>query len=165
MARRALVLLSVFLLALVALGGPRAGGREEQPEQFKLLVVDETRSFAASMAVELFARAVRRTGLFDLAARSVSVASSFDDPLRGQRPDRRYDIIVIVPRGVEDGTVNQVWIATRPFPEISLELRQAVALIKGIVNSGAQGRLRAVDVTDDALPGIFATIFIREGWL
>lgn len=165
MAKKALVVSSLLLVLSIAWGGLSLRGQEEEPARFQLLLVDETRSFTASMAVELFARALKRTGLFDLSAKAVEVDSSFADPLQGREPDRRYDIIIIVPRGVEDGTVAQIWVVTRPFPEVSEGLRRAVALIKEIVNSGSQGRLRAVDVTEDAIPGIFATLFIREGWL
>lgn len=165
MAKKAFWLSILLLLLFSAWGGPGLRGQEEQPARFQLLIADETTSFTASMAVELLARALKRTGLFDLSARIADVDSSFADPLRGQQPEKRYDIIIIVPRGVQDGTVRQVWIVTRPFHEVSEGLRTAVALIKEIVNGGAQGRLTAVDVTEDAIPAIFATLFIREGWL
>lgn len=165
MAKKAFWVSSLLLLLFSAWGGLGLRGQEEQPARFQLLIVDETTSFTASMGVELFARALKRTGLFDLSARIADVDSSFADPLRGQEPDRRYDIIIIVPRGIEDDTVRQIWIVTRPFHEISEGLRSTVALIKEIVNSGSQGRLTAVDITDDGIPGIFATLFIREGWL
>ncbi|MGQ9477337.1 MAG: hypothetical protein ACUVRH_02455 [Candidatus Bipolaricaulia bacterium] len=141
--------------------GPGPGGGPP----FQLLIVDETGTFASSMRVEVLARALKRTGLFALSARVVKVESSFADPLQGLEPDKRYDLIVIVPRGIDDRTVRQVWIATRPFPEISEELRSAVAMVKAIADKIFTGVAEAVDVTEDAIPGLFATIFIKEGWL
>jgi hypothetical protein len=158
------LLIPLFLL-LIDWGALSGLGQEEQPQRFQLLIVDETKSFVASMGVELFARTVRRTGLFDLSAKIVDVDSSFANPLQGEEPDRRYDVIVIVPRGIDDDSIREIWIATRPFSEISGELRNAVALIKEIVNRVPQARIRAVDVTEDLIPGFFATVFIREGWL
>ncbi len=160
-----LVLLIPLLLLLIGWGALNGRGQEEQSQRFQLLIVDETRSFTASMGVELFARALKRTGFLEVSAKIVDVDSSFAYPLQGQEPDRRYDIIIIIPRGIEDGRVRQIWIVTRPFNEISEGLRRAVATIKEIVNRAPQGGLRAVDVTDDAIPGLFATLFIRGGWL
>ncbi len=34
-----------------------------------------------------------------------------------------------------------------------------------IANKVFQGAAEAVDVAEDLIPGFFATIFIREGWL
>jgi hypothetical protein len=163
-------LLAVLVLALLlSIGGSAIGSfaqdQGQGEERFNLLIVDETRTFSSSMCVEVLARAVKRTGLFDLSAKIIDVSSSFDDPLQGKEPDRQYDVVLIVPKGIDDGTVKQLWIATRPFTEISEELRGAVGTIKEIANGIFRGAAEAVDVTDDLIPGYFATIFIKEGWL
>jgi hypothetical protein len=166
--KRSIVLLALAALVLIgcwALGVSSPARAQEGGPPFKLLIVDETRTFANSMRVEVLARALKRTGLFALSARIVEVESSFADPLQGLEPDRRYDLILILPRGLDDRTVRQIWLVTRPFPEIPQELRGAVAMVKPITNKIFTGIAEAVDVTEDAIPGIFATIFIREGWL
>jgi hypothetical protein len=164
---RLLPILILTLLLLVG-GSASSGWAQDQGQgelQFKLLIVDETRTFSSSMRVEVLARAIIRTALFDLSAKLIEVGSSYDDPLQGEEPDRQYDVILIVPRGIDDGTVKQLWIATRPFTEVSEELRDAVAQLKEIADGIFQGAAEAVDVAEDLLPGYFATIFIREGWL
>ena len=161
-------LLVVLVLALLLLlGGSVTNGlaQDRGEEQFKLLIVDETRTFSSSMRVEVLARALIRTELFELSARIVKVSSSFEDPLQGEEPDQQYDVILIVPRGIDDGTVKQIWIATRPFPELDEGLRGAVGTIKEIADGIFRGAAEAVDVPDDLIPGYFAAIFIREGWL
>jgi len=159
----------VFLVSIMLLliGGAVIAvlGQEEGPQKFNLLIVDETRTFGSSIRVEVFARAIKRTELFDLSAKIIDVSSSYDDPLQGEEPDKRYDVVLIVPTGIDDGTVKQIWIATRPFPEISEELRGAVGTIKEMANGIFRGAAKAVDVTDDLIPGYFATLFIKEGWL
>jgi len=152
-------------MVMLLLGWGALSGLSQEPFKFKLLVVDETKTFASSIRVELLARAIKRTGLFELSAKIVDVGSSFANPLQGEKPDKRYEIIIIVPRGIDDGTVRQVWISTRPFTEISEELRSAVTVIKEIANGISQGMAKAVDVTEDLIPGYFATLFIKEGWL
>lgn len=160
------VALSLVLLLLIGFGALGGFGQEgEQQERFKLLIVDETVTFNSSIRVEVFARATKRTGLFDLSARIVQVDSSFVDPLRGEEPDKRYEVILIVPRGIDEGTVKQVWVVTNPPRQISSQLWQAVGLLKEIADGVLQGAATAVDVTEDLIPGYFATIFGREGWL
>lgn len=167
--KKALVLLALAIVLLVGWAAFGVSGSAQAQDQggppFKLLIVDETRTFAISMRVELLARALKRTGLFDLSAKVVEVESSFVDPLQGLEPDQRYDLILIVPRGLDDWTVRQLWLVTRPFNEVSPGLIQAVGVVKGLVAQVSQGLTAAVDVTEDAIPGIFATIFIRKGWL
>lgn len=169
--KKALVLLALAIVLLVGWVAPCGSAQAQGQDRgqggppFKLLIVDETRTFAISMRVELLARALKRTGLFDLSAKVVEVESSFVDPLQGLEPDQRYDLILIVPRGLDDWTVRQLWLVTRPFNEVSPGLIQAVGVVKGLVAQVSQGLTAAVDVTEDAIPGIFATIFIRKGWL
>lgn len=164
---------AIAILALIALLGGWAAfsvsdsvqGQDQGGPPFKLLIVDETRTFVVSMRLELLARALKRTGLFALSTRVVEVDSSFADPLQGLEPDQRYDLILIAPRGLDDRTVRQLWIVTRPFNEVSPGLIQAVSALKRLVAQLSQGLVAAVDVTEDAIPAIFATIFIRRGWL
>lgn len=170
MSRKTLLTFILMLIltgwaAALALGENASTHQRANAFPFTLLIVDESRTFGSSIRVEVLARAINRTGLFDLSARIVEVDSSFADPLQGLEPDRRYDAILIVPRGIDDHTVRQLWIATRPLSQVSAELRQAVGLLKEIANKVFQDAAEAVDVTDDLIPGFFATIFIREGWL
>lgn len=162
-----MVILALAALSLVGWVAPSgsAQDRDQGGPPFKLLIVDETRTFASSMRVEVLARALKRTGLFNLSAKVVEVESSFVDPLQGLEPDRRYDLILIIPRGLDDQTVRQLWLVTRPFPELSPALRSAVALAKAVSDKIFTRVAEAVDVTDDLIPGFFATLFIREGWL
>ncbi|MFQ6034151.1 MAG: hypothetical protein ACE5KR_04745 [Candidatus Bipolaricaulia bacterium] len=154
-------------IALLLIGGAviAALGQEEGAQKFNLLIVDETRTFGSSIRVEVLARVLLKTGLFELSAKIVEVPSSFADPLQGLEPDKRYDLILVVPQGIDDGTVKQIWVATRPFPELDEELRGAVGTVKEIANGIFRGAATAVGVTDDLIPGYFAAIFIREGWL
>jgi len=159
-------LLAVLALLLLLGGSVTNGFAQDRGEaQFKLLIVDETRTFSSSMRVEVLARVLIRTELFELSAKIIEVGSSYDDPLRDEEPDQQYDVVLIVPVGIDDGTVKQLWIATRPFTEISEELRGAVGMIKEIADGIFRGAAEGLDVTDDLIPGYFAAIFIREGWL
>lgn len=169
MTQRALILAAVLATLLVLIlptGSPGWGlTAEEHGERFALLIVDETKTFSSSIRVQVLASLLNKSGQFELSARFVDVPSSFADPLQGLEPDRRYDLILIIPRGIDDGTVRQLWVVSRPFHEISEGLREAIALLKQLAGRVFTGAAEAVDVTDDLIPGYFATLFIREGWL
>ena len=171
MTQRALILAAVLATLLVLIlptgspGWDLTPEGQDQGERFALLIVDETKTFSSSIRVQVLASLLNKSGQFELSARFVDVPSSFADPLQGLEPDRRYDLILIIPRGIDDGTVRQLWVVSRPFHEISEGLREAIALLKQLAGRVFTGAAEAVDVTDDLIPGYFATLFIREGWL
>lgn len=152
-------------MLLIALGAAPLAA-QQTPSPVELLIVDETQTFQGSLLVNLLAATLKLTGLFNIDARFVTVSSSFDDPLGLNPTERRYELILIVPRGVEQGTLRQLWIASCPITHATRpEILQGIQVIQELISEGSQGRIEAVGVRDDAIPGIFATIFERNGWL
>jgi hypothetical protein len=133
-----------------------------QERRISLLIVDETETFDSSIRVQVLASLLKKTGLFKVSAKIAKVNSSFINPLQGI-PDRRYDIILIVPKGVDDGSIKQIWIITRPINCKTLYLMRYIELISEIVEKIFL--VEAVDITEDLIPAYFAVIFIQEGWL
>ncbi len=139
---------------------------EAAAQPVALLVVDETQTLQASLMVQAFAKALQDTGLFDLEAKFVTVQSSYDDPLGVNSTDKQYELIVIVPRGIEDGSVPQIWLITKPIgPQTRPELLAAIELIRQRVAQGSSGLFKALTVMDDGALGIFSSVFERHGWL
>ncbi len=139
---------------------------EAAAQPVALLIVDETQTLQASLMVQAFAKALQDTGLFDLEAKFVTVQSSYDDPLGVNATDKQYELIVIVPRGIEDGSVPQIWLITRPIgPQTRPELLAAIELIRQRVAHGSAGLFTALTVMDDGALGIFSSVFERHGWL
>ncbi len=153
--------LTMSLLIVFALAGAA-----QPTERVDLLLVDETQTLQASLMVQIYARALQESGLFNLDAKVVSVQSSYDDPLGVNLTEKRYELIVIVPRGIEDGSVPQIWMITRPIgPQTRPQLLNALELIRQRVEQGSAGLFKALTVMDDGALGIFATVFERHGWL
>ncbi len=153
--------LTMSLLIVFALAGAA-----QPSERVDLLLVDETQTLQASLLVQIYARALQESGLFNLDAKVVSVRSSYDDPLGVNLTEKRYELIVIVPRGIEDGSVPQIWMITRPIgPQTRPQLLNALELIRQRVEQGSAGLFKALTVMDDGALGIFATVFERHGWL
>ncbi len=139
---------------------------QAEAPKVEMLLVDETQTLQASILVQILAQALNRTGLFELEAKIVHVQSSFDDPLGPNPTDTRYELILIIPRGVEDGSLRQLWIATQPIThETRPELVAGIETIKSLIAQGTAGRLAALGVMDDLMPAWFAAIFTRNGWL
>ena len=154
--------LSVSLALLLGFGG----ALQAQPEPVQMLLVDETQTLQASLLVNVMAAALQETGLFEIEAVFPDVESSFDDPLGENTTGRVYEMIVIVPREEELRNLRQIWIATCPLThETRPEILQGVRLIQQMLEERAQGLLRALSVRDDALPGYFASLFEKHGWL
>ncbi len=146
----------VVLLPLAATG-----------EQFRarLLLVDETKTFASTMRVGALAGILRKTGMVDVIVRLVDVESSYGDPLAGlTAAEEPYDIILIIPKGIDDGSVAQVWLVTRSFEQGSPE-GVGLAALSGIIDLVFQGFATAIDVSEDLWPAAYAALYLRQGWL
>ncbi len=137
-----------------------------EPQKVELLLVDETKTLQASILVQILAKALKDTGLFNLEAKFVDVKSSFDDPLGHNEGDKKYEMILIIPRAREEGSFRHRWIVTRPINHgMRAEVLTGIQTIKNIIHRGSSGQLQAVGVMDDLIPALFSTIFARNGWL
>lgn len=87
-------------------------------------------------------------------------------PWVSMRAIRNYEMILIIPRALEDGLLRQLWIVTRPITcDTRAEVLAGIQAIKNIVHQGSGGQFKAVGVMDDLIPALFSTIFARNGWL
>ena len=165
----AVATVTVGLLLLGAMGfGQGSSKSPGAGPQFRLLLIDETKTFASTMRVGALAGIIKKTGMFDLTVKLVDVDSSFDDPLAGQQTGDAgspYQVILILPKGLDDGTIGQIWLVTRPFGELSPPLIAAIEVPSYIVDQAFRGVCKAVDVTEDLLPGFFAAWYMQKGWL
>jgi len=108
MMKRFAVRLALAIALIAALNAPVQAG-------VRVLVVDETKTLASTMRVAGLVGALRGTGLFDVSHRLADVESSWDDPLAGSEPppdEAPQDLILIVPRGIDDGSADWIWIAS-----------------------------------------------------
>jgi len=157
------VLAWLFTVALVGYGQ----GESDQGTQGgeRLLLVDETKTFSSTMRVGALAGILRKTGMVNVSIELVDVESSYEDPLNDiALAEEPYDIILIIPKGIDDGTVGQIWLVTRFFEETSPEYAGLMAL-SGIIDQVFQGVAEAIDVSEDLFPGFFAALYLKQGWL
>lgn len=155
-----------ILIGLLLWSAGTVAEPQTEAERVALLLVDETHTLQASILVQILAQTLNRTDLFQMEAKVVQVRSSFDDPLGPNVSEKQYEMILVIPRGLEDGSLRQLWIATRPIThQTRPELMAAMETVKSLIAQGSGGLLEAVGVMDDALPAWFAAIFLWHGWL
>lgn len=155
------------MCALLIVGGQALPAHPQPaPDRVDLLLVDETETFRGSLLVNLLAAGLKETGLFVIEALFVKVSSGFSDPLGENDRGQRYEMVLVIPREAELERVRQLWIVTCPLSERTRPaVRRGIEAIRELVAGGSRGQLEAVGVQDDALPGYFATVFARNGWL
>lgn len=160
-----LVLVALVSAAVVS-AVAQSDGETSADDKINLLIVDETKTFQASLVVNALAGGLNQTGRFNVKAVFPDVHSSYDDPLGENTGDATYEIILVVPKASVLFGLGQLWIASCDIPH-----RASPAVIEGVIaiqrmiaNNGGMD-IRALSVVDDAMPGYFATLFMKHGWL
>jgi len=149
---------------LVVLGGGLAAAAQSAP--YRILVVDGTKTLASTMRVVGLAGAIRQSGVADVAAILADDLGPFDDPLRGRPlPDAPYDLILIVPRGIDDGTAARIWILVSGNPDADPLTAQAIGLLRQGIDLAFAGIASAVGPLDDLWAALTASLYVLQGWL
>jgi len=165
MSRRSMVVGWTFVLVIAA---ALAASAQPAPEPIRVLVVDETKTFDSTMRVAGLVGALRLVGLFDVGVALADVASSYDDPLAGREPDEGgelYDLIVVLPRGLDDGSIRQIWIVSAGLDDLSPSVAAALDIASGIVDRVFTGIGEATDVSEDLWPCLLWAVYSTNGWI
>jgi len=138
------------------------------PESIRVLVVDETKTFGSTMLVAGLVGALRQVGMFDVGVTLADVTSSYDDPLHGRTPaddEDPYDLIVILPRGLDDNSIGQVWIVSAGVDSLSPIVVAGIDMLSVLVGQVFSGTAEAIDVTEDLWPGLLWAVYEPKGWI
>ncbi len=154
------------LLALLVLASVQALAQQSQQQmKLRLLLVDETRTFASTMRVGALAGILKKTGMVDLSVKMIDVDSSYVDPLVGLvPPEQPYDLVLIIPKGIDDGSISQIWLVSEYYASSTPQYALLVGLSR-IVDQVFQGIAKATDVSEDLWPAGYAALYQEEGWL
>jgi len=159
--------LTLALLLALGLGWATALAADApsaQPEPLKVLIIDETRTLTASFQVNALILALRAQPALAVAAQFAKVPSGMEFPPLKKLDGRRFDLIVIVPRKLNE--FHQIWLITRPWNELSPALQTTVGAIAQVIEKiFGPGGVHPRDVRQDLVPGWFAAIFERLGLL
>lgn len=161
---------SILLLFAVVLLVSFAVVAEAQPEDQTpvLLVVDESKSLEVSMRVQGLIRAITSQSDVKVKTKVATVKYATENPLQGEE-DLSVDAVIIVPPTIETGRVKQVWVVTRPYSSIPLEMRAEVGRMMEQLKEGIKqafsGKAIPIDVHEDVIPAYFSTLFLNQGIL
>jgi len=143
-----------------------ASVEEPAAAPFRVLLVDGTKTLTSTMRVVALAEGIRRSGGVDVAMMLADDLGPFDDPLAGRPlPDVPYDLMIVVPRGVDDGTASRIWILIAGDLRANPIVAEAIELLRGGINRAFAGIAEAVGPLDDLWAALMASLYVREGWL
>lgn len=133
----------------------------------RVLLIDGTKTFASTARVGALAGAIRSTGQFELDVRFSDATCAYDDPLACQidLPETPYDVIVAIPRGIDDGSATSIWLITNVLPWASPDRWPTVAALSGMIDQVFAGLANAVDSSRDLWPAFTASLYQAQGWL
>jgi len=154
------------LLVLLAFASVQAFAQQSQPQmKLRLLLVDETKTFASTMRVGALAGILNKTGMVDLSVKMIDVVSSYADPLAGlDTPEQPYDLVLIIPKGIDDASISQIWLVSEYYESSTPQYALLVGL-SGIVDQVFQGLATATDVSEDLWPAGYGALYRAQGWL
>ena len=135
MRKRSLIVLMTVAALMTAI--PLGVLSQEAPPLVRVLVVDETKTFNSTMRVAGLVGALRSVGLFDVGVALADVTSSYDDPLADRTPEEgedAYDLIVVLPRGLDDGSIGQIWVVSAGLSTLSPGVSTAVGVATGVID-------------------------------
>ena len=160
--RRSLAMVAALLILSMGL----AGMAQTPPAPTRVLVVDETKTFLSTMRVAGLVGALRQMGLFEVGVALGDVTTSYDDPLAGQEPNAEpYDLAVILPRGLDDGSIASIWIVSNGLDLLAPPVRAGVEVISQVIEQVYAGIASAVDVHEDLFPAFLWGLYVMEGWM
>lgn len=159
---------AALVVGMLAVTGSLAAANDPSPapSAYRVLLVDGTKTLNSTMRVVALAGGIRQSGAAELTVIFADGLGPFDIPLREEPlPAVPFDLIIIVPRGIDDGTASRIWLLVAGNPQADPAAAQAIErLAQGIARAFA-GLGEAVGPLDDLWAALTASVFVREGWL
>ncbi len=151
----------VAVCCCLAIGAARAVAAP-----YRVLLVDGTKTLEATLRVGGLAGAIRQSGLAEVSVIFSDASSTFADPLAGEPlPAEPFDLIIIIPRGVGDGTADAVWLLVAGNPYANPAAFSALSLLSSGMDAVFGGAVRALGPLDDLWATLAASLYVAEGWL
>jgi hypothetical protein len=155
-----------FLSAILVVCCCVAVGAACTAAPYRVLLVDGTKTLEATLRVGGLAGAIRQSGLAEVAVVFTDEESAYADPLSGMpAPESPYDLMIIIPRGVGDGTADVVWLLVGGNPAANPAASTALATLSAGMDLVFGGAVRGQGPLDDLWATLAASLYVAEGWL
>jgi len=164
--RRWMILLVAVsaVMATMALGGLS----QQAASPVRVLVVDQTKTFTSTMRVAGLVGGLRSMGIFEVGVVLGETQSAYGDPLAEQLPQEAeapYDLIAILPRGLDDGTTTAIWVVSAGLGALSPNVAGALTALTGTIDLVFAEIGEAIDVSEDLWPGLLWAVYATKGWI
>jgi len=156
----------IAVAVLTATGFAQSAPGPGEGEIFEhVLIVDETQTFASTMRVGALAGFLRQGGA-DLEVRFETVPTSYVNPLEGlAEPEEPFDLILIIPIGVDDGSVPEIWLLRPSALAQSDAVLAQIDPLCALLSAVFEGVAHPVDILDDLWVAVHAALYEIQGWL
>ena len=163
--RRAMVP-ALLCCVLLVVGGFGVETPVPTAAPFRVLLVDCTTTLESTLRVGGLAGGIRQSGLAELTVLFSDAASPYGDPLAGRPlPAVPFDLIIVVPRGVGDGTASVVWLLVAGDPAANPTASSALELLSAGMGVVFGGNVSGVGPLQDLWVALTASLYVAEGWL
>jgi len=157
-------------LGLLVLLMPLAvAAQDEAPVgMVRLLVVDQTKTFLSTMRIGGLVGALKGTGLFEVDVVFADAVSDWDDPLADQilsEGTEPYDVLLLVPQGIDDGSDDWVWILSLPATVAGPQLSMGLGIVDQTLTLVFEGAVHSMQAADDLFLGFLYSLYVAEGWM
>ena len=159
---------TIGLLLVLLLGLTLVGVAQPSPQPIRVLVVDSTKTFLSTMRVGGLVGGLRGTGLFEIDVRLSNVAGAYQDPLDGEVRDEDiapYDLILWIPRGIDDATASHIWVVSNGPTVLSPQVNVGLRVCEQVINQAFAPMASAAGVYDDLFPAFLWALYVQEGWM
>ena len=134
----------------------------------RILVVDETKTFLSTMRVAGIVGTLKQMPGFEVDVQFEDAATTLADPLADTLPSEEavgYDIVVIIPRGIDDASIGWIWIVSDWLPALPPQLQAGVAILSQVIDQVFADVATGIDVTEDLYPNILWSEYVVKGWI
>lgn len=133
---------------------------------YRVLLVDGTKTLEGTLRVGGLAGAIRQSGMAEVSVVFSDVESPFGDLLAGKpAPESAFDLLILIPRGVGDGTADIVWVLVGNGLVVNPEAASSFSLLSSGIGLAFAGAVRVMGPLDDLWALIMASYYVAEGWL
>ena len=131
----------------------------------RILVADETKTFASTMRVAGLVGALRKVPIFQVGV-VLSDATDWEDPLAGQvNEDAPYDLVILLPRGLDSGSAYAIWVVSGGIGTLGNDVAAAIGIVTEIAGQVFSGAAPVKGVNDDLFPAVLWGLYVTKGWM
>jgi len=133
----------------------------------RVLLLDCTKTSPSTMRIWELAALLRSSGALEVNVQFGDAPGVFGVPeiREDDLQDGPFDVIAIIPRRIEDGSADRIWIITNILPGSPQQIWREIALMRIVFAEAFTGLAQEVDPTLDLRAPFTSSLYAAQGWL